>query len=116
MTVTGDLSTIDLADLLQDIESHSRTGTLRQRSEAGDASLFFRDGRVAMLQRPNRPSLVDMLVGEFDPDEARRSSRDAGPAVAVGRWSRRTPALASCSARSPASTSSPASPASRRVR
>ena len=62
MTVSGDLSTIDLADLLQNIESHSRTGTLSLRSEAGDASLFFRDGRVAMLQRPNRPSLVDMLV------------------------------------------------------
>lgn len=62
MTVSGDLSTIDLADLLQNIESHARTGTLSLRSETGDAWLFFRQGKVAMLQRTDRPSLVDMLV------------------------------------------------------
>ena len=62
MTVSGDLSTIDLADLLQNIESHARTGTLQLVSEEGNAALFFRQGRVAMLQRADRPSLVDMLV------------------------------------------------------
>ncbi|MBZ0154059.1 MAG: DUF4388 domain-containing protein, partial [Planctomycetes bacterium] len=62
MTVSGDLATIDLADLLQNIEGHSRTGTLTLLSDAGEARLFFRDGRVAMLARDGRTPFVDMLV------------------------------------------------------
>ncbi len=62
MTVSGDLTTIDLADLLQNIEAHSRTGTLTLRSDEGDAHLFFRGGKVVLLARHNRPELVDALV------------------------------------------------------
>ena len=62
MTVSGDLSTIDLADLLQNIEAHGRTGTMTLRSETEEAQLFFRAGKVALLARPNRMPFVDLLV------------------------------------------------------
>src|SRR5204863_6383765 len=55
MTVSGDLTTIDLADLLQNIEAHSRTGTLTLRSDESDAQLFFRGGKVVLQPRHNRP-------------------------------------------------------------
>ncbi|MBX3464593.1 MAG: DUF4388 domain-containing protein [Planctomycetes bacterium] len=62
MTVSGDLATIDLADLLQNIQVHARTGTLTLVSEEGRAQVFFRDGNVAMLQSDGRASLVERLV------------------------------------------------------
>lgn len=62
MTVSGDLATIDLADLLQNIETHRRTGTLALASEDGKARIFFRDGHVALLALEGRTLLVDMLV------------------------------------------------------
>lgn len=62
MGVSGDLSTIDLADLLQNIEAHARTGTLILHSDEGDSRLFFRDGKVALLTRSQRPSLAESLV------------------------------------------------------
>jgi tetratricopeptide (TPR) repeat protein len=62
MGVSGDLATIDLADLLQNIEAHARTGTLTLRGEDGDALLFFRKGQVALLMRPDRPPLAEALV------------------------------------------------------
>lgn len=62
MGVSGDLATIDLADLLQNIEAHARTGTLILHSEEGDSRLFFRAGHVALMTRSNRPTLADSLV------------------------------------------------------
>ncbi|MBL9080129.1 MAG: DUF4388 domain-containing protein [Planctomycetes bacterium] len=62
MTVSGDLATIDLADLLQNIQVHSRTGTLTLVSEEGEARVFFRDGNVAMLTADGRAPLVERLV------------------------------------------------------
>lgn len=62
MTVSGDLATIDLADLLQNIQVHARTGTLTLRSEEGQSRVFFRDGNVAMLTSDGRASLVERLV------------------------------------------------------
>lgn len=62
MTVSGDLATIDLADLLQNIQVHSRTGTLALVSEDGQAKVFFRDGNVALMASDGRVSLVERLV------------------------------------------------------
>ncbi len=62
MTVSGDLATIDLADLLQNIQVHARTGTLTLRSEDGQSKVFFRDGNVAMLASDGRVSLPERLV------------------------------------------------------
>jgi tetratricopeptide (TPR) repeat protein len=62
MTFSGDLASIDLADLLQNIETHDRTGTLTLKSDAGASRIFVRGGKVAMFTADNRPSLGDMLV------------------------------------------------------
>lgn len=62
MTVSGDLATIDVADLLQNIQVHSRTGTLTLVSEEGRARVFFRDGNIAMLSSDGRAPLVERLV------------------------------------------------------
>lgn len=86
MTVSGDLATIDLADLLQNIEGHSRTGTLTLLSDAGEARLFFRDGRVALLARDGRTAFVDMLVAtghvtQRRLDGARKKQKGTGRAI-----------------------------------
>lgn len=62
MGVSGDLATIDLADLLQNIEAHARTGTLILHSEEGDSQLFFRGGHVALMTHNDRPSFAESLV------------------------------------------------------
>jgi tetratricopeptide (TPR) repeat protein len=62
MGVSGDLATIDLADLLQNIEAHARTGTLVLKAEDGDSRLFFKGGRVALMTRSDRPSFAEALV------------------------------------------------------
>ncbi|MEO6594488.1 MAG: DUF4388 domain-containing protein [Planctomycetota bacterium] len=62
MTVSGDLATIDLADLLQNIEVHSRTGVLSLSFEDTSAKIFFREGHVAMLAGDGRTPFVEMLV------------------------------------------------------
>ncbi len=62
MTVSGDLATIDLADLLQNIQVHARTGTLTLVSEEGRSRVFFRDGNIAMLSSDGRAPLTDRLV------------------------------------------------------
>jgi tetratricopeptide (TPR) repeat protein len=80
MGVSGDLSTIDLADLLQNIEAHSRTGTLSLHADEGESRLFFRAGRVALMSRSGRPAFADSLVacGQLTPrrlDAARRKQK-----------------------------------------
>lgn len=81
MTLQGDLSTLDLADLLQNLERHARTGLLSIEAEEGRATrMYFRDGKLALLATDERPELVDVLVasGAVAPetvDEARRKRR-----------------------------------------
>lgn len=62
MTVSGDLASIDLADLLQNIQVHGRTGTLTLSGENNQARVFFRGGNIALLSSPERQSLADRLV------------------------------------------------------
>lgn len=62
MTVSGDLASIDLADLLQNIQVHNRTGTLTLRGENTTARVFFRDGNIALLGADDRAPLVETLV------------------------------------------------------
>lgn len=62
MTVSGDLATIDLADLLQNIQVHSRTGTLTLVSDDGKSKVFFRDGNVALMAADGRVPLAERLV------------------------------------------------------
>lgn len=61
MTVSGDLATIDLPDLLQNIEVHTRTGTLSLTGENGAARIHFREGHIAAMAGAGRASLGDRL-------------------------------------------------------
>lgn len=62
MTVQGDLATIHLADLLQNIQVHGRTGTLALSGDNGSAKVFFREGNIALLATDSRAPLAQMLV------------------------------------------------------
>src|ERR1041384_705924 len=62
MTVQGDLSTIHLADLLQNIQVHGRNGTLSLSGDEGSAKIFFREGNIALLAADSRAPLVQMLA------------------------------------------------------
>lgn len=70
MTLQGDLSTLDLADLLQNMELHGRTGMLSIEGEEGNTQMYFQDGRLALLNTDERPSLVDVLVASGAVDQA----------------------------------------------
>jgi len=101
MTVSGDLATIDLADLLQNIQVHARTGTLTLVSEEGQARVFFRDGNVAMLTSDGRASLTERLVAagmlsrrKLDAvQKKQRSSRRCAAEILVGARVMTTDAL-----------------------
>lgn len=62
MTVSGDLATMNLSDLLQNIHSNGKSGTMTLVSEEGTAKVFFSKGNIAMLTTDCRPPLVEMLV------------------------------------------------------
>ncbi|MEE8467699.1 MAG: DUF4388 domain-containing protein [Planctomycetota bacterium] len=77
MTLQGDLSTLDLADLLQNMELHGRTGLLSIEGEEGNTQMYFQEGRLALLNTAERPSLVDVLVasGAVDSDDLERARK-----------------------------------------
>ena len=63
MGVQGDLGTMELADLLQNLELHGKSGTLSVDTETSSASFYFDNGKLILFGAPERPSLVDVLVG-----------------------------------------------------
>ncbi|MCA8952525.1 MAG: DUF4388 domain-containing protein [Planctomycetes bacterium] len=81
MTVAGDLATIDLPDLLQNIQSHGRTGTLKLSGEHGAARVLFRDGCLTALTADWRARLGERLVAAGHVTERRLTNarkRQAG--------------------------------------
>ena len=62
MSFYGDLTSIGLSDLLQNLEQSLRTGTLTVSAAGDETQIYLRDGKVAMLAAPGRPPLVDSLV------------------------------------------------------
>jgi tetratricopeptide (TPR) repeat protein len=62
MTVSGDLASIDLSDLLQNMETHGRTGTLALQGATRSCRIHFEQGRISMFAGEGRPPLGDMLV------------------------------------------------------
>ncbi|HZN40221.1 MAG TPA: DUF4388 domain-containing protein [Planctomycetota bacterium] len=62
MPVSGDLATMNLSDLLQNIHANGKSGTMTLVSDEGTAKVFFREGNIAMLTTDCRPPLVEMLV------------------------------------------------------
>jgi hypothetical protein len=62
MSLQGDLSTLDLTSLFQNLEGARKTGLLLVRGEGEDTQLFFDEGRLAAIAYPERPSLVEYLA------------------------------------------------------
>ncbi len=67
MSLQGDLSTLDLAGLFQNLEAARKSGLLSigdvsTENGEGQTQLYFREGRLALIAYPNRPSLLEFLV------------------------------------------------------
>lgn len=62
MTLHGDLSTLELADIVQNLELHKRSGTLAVETALGTTRVYFDRGAVAMIASERRPAMLDDLV------------------------------------------------------
>jgi tetratricopeptide (TPR) repeat protein len=62
MGLHGDLSTLDLTSLLQNLEGARKTGILKVRDEEEETHLFFDKGQLALISYTGRAGLVDYLV------------------------------------------------------
>ena len=62
MSLQGDLSTFQLADLLQSLEAGRKDGLLTVDGPDGERQLYFQEGRLALFSSHERPSLVEVLV------------------------------------------------------
>jgi len=62
MGLHGDLSTLDLTNLLQNLEGARKTGLLTVRDDGEETSLFFEKGQLALIAYPGRASLVEYLL------------------------------------------------------
>ena len=62
MGLQGDLSTLDLASLFQNLEGALKTGVLTVRDESEETQLFFEKGKLASIAYADRPPLLDFLV------------------------------------------------------
>ncbi len=85
MSLQGDLSTLDLTSLFQNLEGARKTGLLLVRGEGEDTQLFFEKGQLAAIAYPERPSLVEYLAsaGAIRPRaiEAARKRRRRGQSL-----------------------------------
>lgn len=80
MGLQGDLSTLDLTNLLQNLEGARKSGILTVRDDGEETSLYFEKGQLALIVYPGRASLVDYLVesGVAKPaalEQAKKSKR-----------------------------------------
>jgi tetratricopeptide (TPR) repeat protein len=77
MSLQGDLSTLDLTNLFQNLEGARKTGLLTVRGEGGDTELFFDEGKLASIAYAERPGLVDFLVaaGAVDPSSIEQAKK-----------------------------------------
>lgn len=62
MSLQGDLATLALPDLIQNLEMHRRSGTLVIETERETRRVYFKDGAIALFAGDGRPSLMDDLV------------------------------------------------------
>jgi len=58
----GDLATLELSDIIQNLEMHERSGTLEIESERGTSRVYFQGGAVALLASDKRPPLMEDVV------------------------------------------------------
>ena len=62
MSFSGELASLSITDLLQNLENNGQTGTLGVEGPRGRAWLRVEDGRITALARDGRPPLVESLV------------------------------------------------------
>ena len=62
MSLQGDLSTLDLSGLLQNLETQSKSGLLSIEGPAGTTQLYFDEGQLSLLAVEGRPSLMTVLL------------------------------------------------------
>ncbi len=62
MSLSGDLATLELADLLQNIEIHKRSGVLSVEREEETAKLYFEDGSLELLTLSPVPLELTVLA------------------------------------------------------
>jgi len=63
MGVQGDLGTLELSDLLQNLELHKKSGTLTVETDGDIASFYFDEGKLMLFATGDRAPLMDVLVG-----------------------------------------------------
>jgi len=80
MALHGDLSTLDLTNLLQNLEGARKTGLLTVRDDGEETFLYFAEGQLALIAYPGRAALVDYLL---------ESGAVARPALEQAKKSRR---------------------------
>lgn len=62
MTLRGDLATLELADIVQNLEMHQKSGALAVETPRGTSQVYVESGSVAMIATPGRPRLMEDLV------------------------------------------------------
>lgn len=62
MGLQGDLATLDITNLLQNLEGARKSGLLAVRDEREETQLFFADGRLSLIAYPSRASLIEFLA------------------------------------------------------
>jgi tetratricopeptide (TPR) repeat protein len=88
MTLQGDLSTLELADIVQNLDMHKKSGTLTVETAGGTSKIYFDRGAMTLLAASARPSLVDDLV------TAGLISAKQLAGARKARWRTRTPLTA----------------------
>jgi hypothetical protein len=89
MGLHGDLSTLDLTSLLQNLEGARKTGILTVRDDGEETSLFFDEGQLALIAYAGRPSLAEYLLASGAAtqralEQAKKSrKRGQGPCAAL---------------------------------
>jgi len=109
MTLHGDLSTLDLAGLLQNLETHQKDGVLRLETAAGERDIYFDQGQISLVAYAGRPDLVEVLVasGMITAQQlelAKKKRRGSGKSLSetlVARRTIRAEDLAAVSPRAP---------------
>ena len=76
MSLSGDLATLELPDILQNLEMHRRSGTLVIEGKRS-GRVYVKEGRVALFVAEDRPRLMDDLVraGRVSPKQLESATK-----------------------------------------
>jgi tetratricopeptide (TPR) repeat protein len=89
MPLRGDLSTLELVDIVQNLEMHRKSGVLAVETPRGARQLCVEGGAVTMIAATGRPTLMEdlvraNLVREADVESARK--RRWRSRKSLGEW------------------------------